>query len=86
MTHLVFSSLTEYRFREGSVYCKDGSCEFKDGVLDKDGATAYGTFNDTLMVTGWGVLDLVAGRGSNNSTDNDVMFAAGFLEGVFTAQ
>ncbi|KAK3787397.1 hypothetical protein RRG08_032354 [Elysia crispata] len=73
-------------FHYGSVYCKEASCTFKDSLLDKDKATAYATFNNSLLVTGWGVLDIVAGNGSSLHNNIDIMFAAGFIEGVFTAR
>ncbi|GFO31413.1 phospholipase b-like [Plakobranchus ocellatus] len=74
-------------FHSGSVYCEKVSCKFKESVLDKEKATAYGTFNDTLLVTGWGILDIVAGTSlQHGQTNTDIMFAAGFIEGVFTAK
>ena len=66
----------------GSVYCEKRNCRFVSGGLDKK-ASAIGAFNDSLLTTGWGILDINAGYGSTQGND-DVMFAAGFLEGVFT--
>ncbi|GFR79104.1 phospholipase B-like [Elysia marginata] len=85
---LIFNGIVfaDQQFRKGSVYCKEQSCTFKDGILDKNKATAFGTFNDTLLVSGWGVLDIVAGQGSAVQANKDVMFAAGFIEGAFTAE
>ncbi|RUS74914.1 hypothetical protein EGW08_017330 [Elysia chlorotica] len=73
-------------FHYGSVYCTETSCMYKDSILDKEKATAYATFNNTLLVTGWGVLDVVAGHGAKFYSNKEVMFAAGFIEGVFTAK
>ncbi|GFO31459.1 phospholipase b-like 1 [Plakobranchus ocellatus] len=74
-------------FHSGSVTCKRLSCKFKKDELDRQKATAYGTFNDTLLVSGWGVLDIYAGDvPQRGQTNKDIMFGAGFLEGVFTAQ
>lgn len=47
-------------------------------------ATACGTYNDTLTQTGWGILDIVGGQGDD--ADLDIMYGAGYLEGVFTAE
>lgn len=43
-----------------------------------------GTYNDTLTLTGWGILDIVGGQGED--ADLDIMYGAGYLEGVFTAE
>lgn len=50
--------------------------------LNVRGSAASGTFNDTLMSSGWGVLNVVT---SSSASDNDQFYAAGFLEGVLTA-
>ncbi|KAL3876032.1 hypothetical protein ACJMK2_033919 [Sinanodonta woodiana] len=78
-----FSEANGDKYTSGSVYCKNKQCTYKAGVLDKDGATAYGTYNNTLMETGWGILDINSGYG-NNATNEDIMYAAGYLEGVVT--
>ncbi|KAG2464006.1 phospholipase B-like 1 [Polypterus senegalus] len=57
----------------------------KEGVMDKNGA-AYGYFNDTLIHSGWGVLEVQAGYGPKLPNVENVMFAAGYLEGYLTAQ
>lgn len=69
----------------GNVYCKHRECSFTPGLSDKQGATAYGVFNDTLEEKGWAQLDIRAGYG-RQATDADVMFAAGYLEGVLTSR
>jgi hypothetical protein len=52
--------------------------------LDYPKSTAVGVFNDTLMETGWGILDIISGHGKP-ANDIDIMYAAGFLEGALTA-
>ena len=61
-----------------------GTAKFTPGKMDKT-AAAYGYYNDTLMSTGWGVLEVKAGYGALTK-NTDIMFAAGYLEGVFTAE
>ncbi|XP_055875484.1 phospholipase B-like 1 [Biomphalaria glabrata] len=73
-------------FKSVSVYCDDQNCTFKDNVIDWDKADAVATFNDTLLSTGWGILDVAAGLSSKNLKDEQIMFAAGFAEGVLTAE
>ena len=48
-------------------------------------ATAYGCFDDGLLTTGWGVLEIWLGPNEHVS-DDDAMFTAGALEGVLTAK
>ncbi|XP_004713854.1 phospholipase B-like 1 [Echinops telfairi] len=57
--------------------------QIKD-VLDKSG-DAYGFYNDSVNATGWGILEIRAGYGSQNLSNDIIMFAAGFLEGYLTA-
>ncbi|KAL5018080.1 hypothetical protein ScPMuIL_003802 [Solemya velum] len=73
-------------YTKGSVYCKSRNrCSFSPEVDTK--ATAYGTYNDTLLETGWGILDVVAGQDKTyHVSDTGTMFAGGFLEGVLTAK
>ena len=68
----------------GTVYIDSGSARFVAGKLDKNGA-AYGTYQDTLMVSGWDILDIKSGYGKA-LTDDTIMYAAGYLEGAFTAK
>jgi len=56
----------------------------KTGLLDKT-AIAYGTYDDTLNTTGWGVLNIHA-HSVNNEFPTTVFWAAGLLEGFFTAE
>uniref|UniRef100_A0A8C0HEV1 Phospholipase B-like n=1 Tax=Chelonoidis abingdonii TaxID=106734 RepID=A0A8C0HEV1_CHEAB len=53
-------------------------------VLDKNG-DAYGFYNDTIQSTGWGILEIRAGYGSQSIGNEHLMYAAGFLEGYLTA-
>ncbi|KAF6121026.1 phospholipase B domain containing 1 [Phyllostomus discolor] len=53
-------------------------------VLDKSG-DAYGFYNNTMNTTGWGILEIKAGYGSQNLSNEVIMFVAGFLEGYLTA-
>ncbi|XP_047233973.1 phospholipase B-like 1 isoform X1 [Girardinichthys multiradiatus] len=56
----------------------------KEGVMATDGA-AYGYFNDTLLLSGWGVLEIKAGFGEPAQDDKNTFFLAGYLEGYLTA-
>uniref|UniRef100_A0A8C2W3L2 Phospholipase B-like n=1 Tax=Chinchilla lanigera TaxID=34839 RepID=A0A8C2W3L2_CHILA len=57
--------------------------EVKD-VLDKNG-DAYGYYNNSMKTTGWGILEIKAGYGSQDLHNEIIMFVAGFLEGYLTA-
>lgn len=71
-------------YQQASVYCQNAKCSYKFNVLDVESATAYGVYNDTLEETGWGILNISAGRGSKLAENTDLMFAAGYLEAVLT--
>lgn len=53
-------------------------------VLDRNG-DAYGFYNDSIKTTGWGILEIRAGYGSQTLSNEVTMFVAGFLEGYLTA-
>lgn len=53
-------------------------------VLDKNG-DAYGFYNDSIQTTGWGILEIRAGYGSQTLSNDIIMFLAGYLEGYLTA-
>lgn len=53
-------------------------------VLDTSG-DAYGFYNDTVQSTGWGVLEMRAGYAAEDRSNDNIMFAAGYLEGYLTA-
>ncbi|KAL6082554.1 hypothetical protein STEG23_001585, partial [Scotinomys teguina] len=59
------------------------SVEVKN-VLDKSG-DAYGYYNDSMETTGWGILEIKAGYGSQVLSNSIIMFLAGYLEGYLTA-
>lgn len=62
-------------------------CFFKPDVLDIEKATSFGTFDDSLLTTGWGILDISAGNAPlEEHSNDDIMYAAGFLEGALTAR
>ena len=72
-------------YREASVYVtKDGEFTVAYDKFDTN-ATAYGYFKDGLNETGSGVLEVKAGYGSH-AEDDDLMYAAGILEGALTAK
>jgi len=62
---------------------KDGSLVYTPDVVDTKGL-AYAVFQDGLLSSGWGVFDVKSGYSSSSQSDQDVMFAAGFLEGALT--
>jgi hypothetical protein len=81
---LQVETLTEYQ--ECTVYIDPltSAVSYKFGAMDKLHGTASGYFNNTLNVTGWSLLEVqTTGRQVKNT---DLMFAAGFLEGVLTAR
>uniref|UniRef100_A0ABM0MB20 Phospholipase B-like n=1 Tax=Saccoglossus kowalevskii TaxID=10224 RepID=A0ABM0MB20_SACKO len=76
---------TEAMYTTGSVSIIDGHAVLKRDRLDKS-STAYGTYNDTMYTTGWGVFNVKAGYSKSDMKDTDVMYAAGYLEGALTAE
>ena len=72
---------------KGTVYidAETGELTYKPDVMDRVHGTAYGYFNNTLNETGWSVLEIQTKQGSRD-TNNQLMFAAGYLEGRLTAQ
>ncbi|ESO88915.1 hypothetical protein LOTGIDRAFT_205711 [Lottia gigantea] len=74
-----------YKVFNGSLYCKERECNFKASVIDKVDSSAYGVYNDSLLDIGWSTLDLVAGYGPHQ-LDANIMYSAGFLEGILTAR
>nr|KAF6497065.1 phospholipase B domain containing 1 [Rousettus aegyptiacus] len=53
-------------------------------VLDKNG-DAYGFYNNSVNTTGWGILEIKAGYGSQTLSNDIIMYVAGYLEGYLTA-
>lgn len=72
-------------YREGSVSLRNGKFFFSEDIGRSD-ACAYGFYNDTLLQTGWGTLEIRGGYSSKPCSDKDIMYASGFLEGVLTAE
>ncbi|XP_034508832.1 phospholipase B-like 1, partial [Ailuropoda melanoleuca] len=70
--------------RYATVYWTDRKTVLVKEVLDK-GGDAYGFYNDTIQSTGWGVLEIRAGYAPTSRTNEEIMFAAGYLEGYLTA-
>lgn len=68
----------------GTVYYTDGKYHIEFGVLDKENGVAYGTYDDALIATGWGELNIASGS-TGSYSDQTIMFAAGYLEGALTA-
>nr|XP_023685648.1 phospholipase B-like 1 [Paramormyrops kingsleyae] len=75
------------KMQVATVYWDDAhkTVLLKEGVMEKQG-DAYGYFNDTLLQTGWGVLELRAGYGATPRSDEITHYLAGYLEGYLTAQ
>ncbi|AWP17364.1 putative phospholipase B-like 1 [Scophthalmus maximus] len=80
------ASVQTYQLREATVYwnAAQKSVILKEGVMETDGG-AYGYFNDTLLLSGWGVLEIRAGYGGIPQGDETTFFLAGYLEGYLTA-
>lgn len=73
-------------FRSASVYHDSvfSKWSFKFDTLDEDNAVAYGTYNDTLTETGWGILNIMSGHGGKTYSNEEIMFGAGYLEAILT--
>lgn len=56
----------------------------KEGLMETEGG-AYGYFNDTLLLSGWSILEISAGHGGISQEDETTFFLAGYLEGYLTA-
>ncbi|XP_049738490.1 phospholipase B-like 1 [Elephas maximus indicus] len=76
-------SLAEIHYATVYWMSSEKTMQVKD-VLDKKG-DAYGYYNDSVLTTGWGVLEIKAGYGSQALSNDIIMFAAGYLEGYLTA-
>jgi len=74
------------QYVEATVYVDElsGKVTIKQGVMDKQQGAAYGFYNKTLNETGWSILEIKSNQ-NVKIKDNDIMFAAGFLEGFLTA-
>ncbi|XP_059893075.1 phospholipase B-like 1 isoform X1 [Gadus macrocephalus] len=74
--------------QEATAYWNEAqkSVILKEGVMDTRDGGAYGFYNDTLLLTGWGLLEVRAGYGEKKQTDETTYFLAGYLEGFLTAR
>ncbi|XP_021341842.1 phospholipase B-like 1 isoform X2 [Mizuhopecten yessoensis] len=81
---VITQCVTSASYENGCVYCKGKHCQYKASVMAGD-CTALGSYNDTLLETGWGILDISAGYGKVKFTDQELMYGTGFMEGVLTA-
>ncbi|KAM3859749.1 phospholipase B-like 1 [Diretmus argenteus] len=81
------ASVQMYQLREATAYwdAVQKSVILKEGVMERVGG-AYGYFNDTLLLSGWGVLEVRAGYGEGTQEDETTYFLAGYLEGYLTAE
>eukprot|EP01061_Rhynchopus_euleeides_P031823 TRINITY_DN526_c0_g1_i3.p2 TRINITY_DN526_c0_g1~~TRINITY_DN526_c0_g1_i3.p2 ORF type:complete len:536 (+),score=260.16 TRINITY_DN526_c0_g1_i3:43-1650(+) len=64
-----------------SVYVKDQAITRVVHNTLEQGASAVGQFEDALTTKGWGILDV---KGSTVTTDADLAFAAGAVEGLLS--
>lgn len=74
------------QYIEATVYIDPATraVSVKLGTMDKINGTAYGFYNNTLNQTGWGILEVTARCSA--CENKDVMYAAGYLEGILTAR
>ncbi|XP_034564189.1 phospholipase B-like 1 isoform X1 [Notolabrus celidotus] len=84
LTYLA-APMQTYQLQEATVFWEAAqkSVIVKEGLMETAGG-AYGYFNDTLLLTGWGVLEISAGHGVAQQ-DETTFFLAGYLEGYLTA-
>ena len=70
--------------QKATVYYSATSNKYaiKQNIIDKENGIAYGTFENTLQKTGWGILNVETNK---NYQDNNQAYAAGILEGFLTA-
>uniref|UniRef100_A0A8C6SEU8 Phospholipase B-like n=1 Tax=Neogobius melanostomus TaxID=47308 RepID=A0A8C6SEU8_9GOBI len=75
------------KLKEATVYwdAAQKSVVLREGVMETDGG-AYGYFNDSLLLSGWSVLEIFAGHGRGPQDDVTTIFLAGYLEGFLTAE
>lgn len=69
---------------KASAFCKNFQCRVERGINPT--ATANAVYNNSMFQIGWDILNIKAGYGQSPSSNTDIMFAAGFLEGVLTAK
>ncbi|CAE1176247.1 Phospholipase-B 81,Phospholipase B-like 1,Phospholipase B [Acanthosepion pharaonis] len=81
---LILIQPTNGYLSKASAFCKNFQCHVERGINPI--ATANAVYNNSLFQTGWDILNIKAGYGQHPSSNTDIMFAAGFLEGVLTAK
>ncbi|KAM9425887.1 phospholipase B-like 1 [Pholidichthys leucotaenia] len=81
------SKVQTYQLQEATVHwdAAQKSVILKEGVMETAGG-AYGYFNDSLLLSGWGILEISAGHGGAQQEDEITFFLAGYLEGYLTAR
>jgi len=74
-------------YKTGTVYVNrsTGQASFRADVIDRVGGTAFGYYNNTINDTGIAVLEIQT-RLHGSITNDQLMYAAGYLEGVLTAR
>lgn len=69
--------------QDGSILISNGKYKFEKGRVP--GAVAYGIYNDSIQETGWGVFDVKATSVGGKYAGDQIMYAAGMLEGALTS-
>nr|XP_039262472.1 phospholipase B-like 1 [Styela clava]XP_039262473.1 phospholipase B-like 1 [Styela clava] len=69
---------------EGSIVLSDGVFIYKREIVKE--ALAYGQYNDEIAEKGWGILDITATTHNMKYSPDQIMYAAGMLEGALTSK
>ena len=79
-------SLTD-TYLKGTVYIdpETGSASFRRGRMDREHGTAYGYYDNSMNETGLAVLEIQT-QSEDVVGNRQLMYAAGYLEGVLTAR
>jgi len=72
---------------KGTVYIdpETGSASYRRGTMDRQRGTAYGYYDNSMNQTGFALLEIQT-RSAAVADDKQLMYAAGYLEGVLTAR
>ena len=72
---------------KGTVHIdpETGAASYEPNVMDREHGTAYGYYDNSLNETGFSVLEIQTQLG-DLTDDKQLMYAAGYLEGVLTAR
>jgi len=72
---------------KGTVHIdpETGAATYEPNVMDREHGTAYGYYDNSLNETGFSVLEIQTQLG-DLTDDKQLMYAAGYLEGVLTAR